>query len=198
MAQVHRPHARRDLGKIHFWLLFIGFHTTFFLQHWLGVEGMPDVRGLPAERGFTILNQISSAGAFLLGASSLPFLYNVWKSRHNPKVNTDDPWGGVARWSGLPPVRRRDTISPRFLVFGPSRLPSIYTIRRSRCRSTTTTRRMEEEEEEFFEETAVDAGQDTGRKGELKARVRGTTSDLAAQYEAGHHFRSPEPEEDQR
>ena len=29
------------LGKIHFWLLFIGFHTTFLVQHWLGVEGMP-------------------------------------------------------------------------------------------------------------------------------------------------------------
>jgi cytochrome c oxidase subunit 1 len=29
------------LGKVHFWLLFIGFHTTFLVQHWLGVEGMP-------------------------------------------------------------------------------------------------------------------------------------------------------------
>ena len=29
------------LGKVHFWMLFIGFHTTFLVQHWLGVEGMP-------------------------------------------------------------------------------------------------------------------------------------------------------------
>ena len=29
------------LGKIHFWMLFIGFHTTFLIQHWLGVDGMP-------------------------------------------------------------------------------------------------------------------------------------------------------------
>src|SRR6476646_9576909 len=29
------------LGKIHFWMLFIGFHTTFLIQHWLGVKGMP-------------------------------------------------------------------------------------------------------------------------------------------------------------
>ncbi len=29
------------LGKVHFWLLFVGFHTTFLVQHWLGVEGMP-------------------------------------------------------------------------------------------------------------------------------------------------------------
>ena len=51
------------LGKIHFWLLFIGFHTTFLVQHWLGVEGMPRRYAdyLPNE-GFTVLNQVSSAG----------------------------------------------------------------------------------------------------------------------------------------
>ena len=56
------------LGKVHFWLLFIGFHTTFMVQHWLGVEGMPRRYAdyLPHE-GFTVLNQVSSAGAFLLG-----------------------------------------------------------------------------------------------------------------------------------
>ena len=56
------------LGKVHFWLLFIGFHTTFLVQHWLGVEGMPRRYAdyLPHE-GFTVLNQVSSAGAFLLG-----------------------------------------------------------------------------------------------------------------------------------
>jgi cytochrome c oxidase subunit 1 len=81
-------------GKIHFWLLFIGFHTTFLVQHWLGVEGMPRRYAdyLPND-GFTVLNQVSSFGAFLLGASTLAFLYNVWKSRRAPLVNTDDPWG---------------------------------------------------------------------------------------------------------
>jgi cytochrome c oxidase subunit 1 len=81
-------------GKIHFWLLFIGFHTTFLVQHWLGVEGMPRRYAdyLPNE-GFTTLNQVSSVGAFILGSSMLPFAYNVWKSRKAPRVNTDDPWG---------------------------------------------------------------------------------------------------------
>ena len=70
------------LGKIHFWLLFVGFHTTFLVQHWLGVEGMPRRYAdyLP-EDGFTTLNQVSTIGAFLLGASTLPFLYNVYVSR---------------------------------------------------------------------------------------------------------------------
>ena len=74
-----------NLGKVHFWLLFIGFHTTFLVQHWLGVEGMPRRYAdyLP-QRGFTTLNEISSAGAFLLGASMLPFFWNVMEVAEEP------------------------------------------------------------------------------------------------------------------
>jgi cytochrome c oxidase subunit I len=82
------------LGKVHFWLLFVGFHTTFLVQHWLGVEGMPRrIADYRPTDGFTTLNEVSSIGAFVLGASTLPFLYNVWKTRRAPKVNLDDPWG---------------------------------------------------------------------------------------------------------
>src|SRR5207248_866010 len=83
------------LGKVHFWLTFIGFHTTFLVQHWLGAMGMPrryaDYR---AADGFTTLNMVSSIGAFVLGASMLPFLWNVWKSyRIGEPAGADDPWG---------------------------------------------------------------------------------------------------------
>ena len=89
------------LGKIHFWMLFIGFHVTFFVQHLIGIQGMPRRYAdyLP-EDGFTLGNQISTAGATLLGLSMLPFFYNVWHTwRHAPLVETDDPWryGGSAR-----------------------------------------------------------------------------------------------------
>src|SRR5690606_29623820 len=69
------------LAKLHFWLTFIGFHTTFLVQHWLGNEGMPRRYAdyLPTD-GFTTLNMVSSIGAFILGISMLPFLYNVFKS----------------------------------------------------------------------------------------------------------------------
>ena len=105
------------LGKIHFWMLFIGFHTTFLVQHWLGVEGMPRRYSsyLP-EDGFTVLNQVSTAGAFLLGASTLPFLWNVWKTQHTPKVAVDDPWGWGAslEWAtSCPPPRHNFTSLPR-------------------------------------------------------------------------------------
>lgn len=82
------------LGKVHFWILFVGFHTTFLVQHWLGVEGMPRRYAdyLPNE-GFTTLNQVSTVGAFLLGVSFIPFFWNVWITRNAPKVTVDDPWG---------------------------------------------------------------------------------------------------------
>jgi cytochrome c oxidase subunit 1 len=106
------------LGKIHFWMLFIGFHTTFLIQHVLGVDGMPRRYAdyLP-EDGFTFENQVSSAGAFLLAASTLPFLYNVWKTwRTAPLVETNDPWGYGAslEWATTcPPPRHNFNTIPR-------------------------------------------------------------------------------------
>src|SRR5207247_763420 len=52
------------LGKLHFWLTFVGFHTTFLVQHWLGEKGMPRriADYLPSD-GFTTLNTISTIGS---------------------------------------------------------------------------------------------------------------------------------------
>ena len=83
------------LGKLHFWLTFIGFHTTFLVQHWVGDEGMPRRYAdyLPSD-GFTTLNVVSTIGAFTLGISTLPFLWNVFRSyRYGEVVTVDDPWG---------------------------------------------------------------------------------------------------------
>jgi len=106
------------LGKIHFWMLFFGFHTTFLIQHWLGVEGMPRrYADYLAGEGFTLENRISTVGAFLLGASTLPFLYNVWKTwRTAPLVSVDDPWGYGAslEWAtSCPPPRHNFVTIPR-------------------------------------------------------------------------------------
>ncbi|MGV0618429.1 cbb3-type cytochrome c oxidase subunit I, partial [Mycolicibacterium elephantis] len=69
------------LGKLHFWLTFIGFHATFLVQHWLGDEGMPRrYADYLATDGFTELNVVSTIGAFILGVSVLPFTWNVFKS----------------------------------------------------------------------------------------------------------------------
>ena len=91
------------LGKIHFWLLFIGFQVTFLVQHWLGVQGMPRRYGdyLPVD-GFTTLNIVSTVGAAILGISTLFFIWNVLTTMKNaPKVTVDDPWGwgGSLEWA---------------------------------------------------------------------------------------------------
>ncbi|MEU8247771.1 cytochrome c oxidase subunit I [Nonomuraea sp. NPDC048916] len=105
------------LGKVHFWMLFIGFHTTFLIQHWLGMLGMPRrYADYGAIDGFTTLNQISSLGAFLLGLSTLVFLFNVWHTtRYAPKVTVDDPWGfaNSLEWAtSCPPPRHNFTSMP--------------------------------------------------------------------------------------
>ncbi len=83
------------LGKITFWTLFVGFHGTFLVQHWLGAEGMPRrYADYLAADGFTALNTISTISSFILGLSILPFLYNVWKTaKYGKPVGVDDPWG---------------------------------------------------------------------------------------------------------
>ncbi|UNQ34322.1 cytochrome c oxidase subunit I [Prescottella equi] len=106
------------LAKIHFWTTLIGFHTTFLVQHWLGASGMPRRYAdyLPTD-GFTTLNTISTVGSFILGASTLPFLWNVFKSyRYGPAVEVDDPWGygNSLEWAtSCPPPRHNFTELPR-------------------------------------------------------------------------------------
>ncbi|NUT44141.1 MAG: cytochrome c oxidase subunit I [Thermoactinospora sp.] len=105
------------LGKVHFWTLFVGFHTTFLVQHWLGNAGFPRrYADFSAADGFSTLNLVSSIGAFLLGASTLPFLYNVWRTaKRAPKVTLDDPWGyaNSLEWAtSCPPPRHNFTSIP--------------------------------------------------------------------------------------
>ncbi|MEU0469603.1 cytochrome c oxidase subunit I [Amycolatopsis sp. NPDC006131] len=106
------------LGKLHFWTTFIGFHTTFLVQHWLGAMGMPRrYADYLASDGFTLLNTISTIGAFVLGASVLPFIYNVVKSyRFGEPVTVDDPWGfgNSLEWATTcPPPRHNFLELPR-------------------------------------------------------------------------------------
>ncbi len=114
-----------QLAKLHFWLVFAGFHLTFLVQHWLGVEGMQRriADYLPGE-DFTFLNQVSTVGSFLLGISMLPFLWNVYKSHKTaPRVTVDDPWGWgrSLEWAtSCPPPRHNFTKLPRIRSEAPA------------------------------------------------------------------------------
>jgi cytochrome c oxidase subunit 1 len=104
------------LGKIHFWMVFVGFHTTFLIHHWLGAAGMQR-RIADYPRHFAGANMVSSLGAFLLGASNLVFLYNVYiTARKAPRLDVDDPWGygNSLEWAtSCPPPRHNFTEIPK-------------------------------------------------------------------------------------
>ena len=81
------------LGQVHFWLIFIGFNATFFVQHLLGLLGMPRrVYTYSREGIFEGYNLISTIGTWILTIALLIFVWNMAKSwRSGPRVGPD-PW----------------------------------------------------------------------------------------------------------
>jgi cytochrome c oxidase subunit 1 len=104
------------LGKIHFWLHFIGFNLAFFPMHMLGIEGMPRrIADYSPDAGWTMWNLVSTAGAFLIAISVLPFLWNVVATFINGEKVGDDPWeGNTLEWatSSPPPPHNFDRLPP--------------------------------------------------------------------------------------
>lgn len=108
------------LGKWHFWLTVVGFNMTFFIQHFLGVMGMP-------RRTYTYydmpywgaMNLISTIGALILGLSVIVFIWNILASLKHGKPAGDNPWNAwtlewattsppaVENFELVPPVRGR-------------------------------------------------------------------------------------------
>jgi cytochrome c oxidase subunit 1 len=94
------------LGKLHFWLTFVGFNLAFFPMHVLGLWGMPRrIEQYAANDGWQAMNIVSTVGAFLIGASTLPFMYNVLRSRRHGAAASADPWEGnsLEWWTSSPP-----------------------------------------------------------------------------------------------
>src|SRR5687767_13415370 len=89
------------LGKLHFWLMLIGFNLTFFPMHFVGLHGMPRrVYTYPEGLGFEVLNQMETAGSMVLAVSFLIFLYNVIRTSRLPANAPADPWNGATlEWS---------------------------------------------------------------------------------------------------
>lgn len=109
------------LGKIQFWILFFGFHGTFFIQHLIGVQGMPRryADWMSEETHLTTMNQISTISSFFLGISVLPFFLNVYitykKDIHIHKVSAN-PWGFGAslEWvTSSPPPKHNFIFLPK-------------------------------------------------------------------------------------
>lgn len=97
------------LGKLFFWLFILGFNLTFFLQHFLGLMGMPRrVYTYQAIPYYTLLNVLSSAGAYLMGAAVLILLYNIYKTLQKQIMDVKDPWNGFTlEWyAASPPAEK--------------------------------------------------------------------------------------------
>jgi cytochrome c oxidase subunit 1 len=96
------------LGKIGFWLLFLGFQLTFFPMHWSGLLGMPRrVYTYPAGLGLELPNLLSSIGAFVVATSVLLFVVNGLVSLYRGAIAGPNPWGApTLEWatSSPPPV----------------------------------------------------------------------------------------------
>lgn len=90
------------LGKITFWTFYIGFHLTFFLQHFLGLLGMQRrIWQYFDGMGYNNMNFISTIGAFLMGVGTILFLINVALSFKQPRGCANDPWedGRTLEWT---------------------------------------------------------------------------------------------------
>jgi cytochrome c oxidase subunit 1 len=86
------------LGKWHFWLFLLGFHVTFFPQHFLGVMGMPRRNfTYPEGLGWMDLNFISTIGAIGMGVGTVLFLWNIVVTTAKGKQVGADPWFGDGR-----------------------------------------------------------------------------------------------------
>jgi cytochrome c oxidase subunit I len=104
------------LGKVHFWLFFIGTNVTFLVQHQLGLEGMPRrVVTYRTSDDFGALNMVSTIGSFILGVGVLVFLWNVIRTLRRGNRVGNDPWDGqTLEWATTspPPERNFDSLPP--------------------------------------------------------------------------------------
>jgi len=90
-----------SLGKLNFWLTFIGFNVTFFPMHFVGMDGMPRRQyTYDSSMGWDMWNMISSIGTLIILVSILVFLHNFFRSVRKGEVAGNDPWDGrTLEWS---------------------------------------------------------------------------------------------------
>ena len=105
---------KEGLGKLHFWLQFIGFNLTFFSMHILGLLGMPRrIQDYAPLKDWVGLNQLQTAGALLIALSTAPFLANVVMTLRRKDRDPEDPWeGNTLEWytTSPPPAHNFDSL----------------------------------------------------------------------------------------
>ena len=104
------------IGKLHFWVTFVGVNLTFFPQHFLGLSGMPR-RYVDYPDAFAGWNLVSSVGSYISGFAVLIFLYGVVDAFIRKEKAANSPWGVGAttlEWTlTSPPPFHQFEILPR-------------------------------------------------------------------------------------
>jgi cytochrome c oxidase subunit I len=104
------------IGKLHFWVTFIGVNLVFFPQHFLGLSGMPR-RYVDYPDAFAGWNFVSSIGSYISGFGVLIFIYGVIDAFVRKEQAADNPWGAGAttlEWTlSSPPPFHQFEVLPR-------------------------------------------------------------------------------------
>jgi cytochrome c oxidase subunit I len=102
------------LGKLSFWVMFVGFNLTFLVQHSAGLSGMPRrIYDYSGDLGVNDYNLISTIGSFMLGIGVMITVVNALRSYRNGKPAGNDPWkGNTLEWfvQSPPPVNNFDVV----------------------------------------------------------------------------------------
>ena len=98
------------LGKLNFWLMFIGINLTFFPMHFLGTSGMPRrIYTYDPGMGWETWNMVASIGAFIIAAGVLVFLVNFVRTMRTEPTAPNNPWGGATlEWATTSPPPEHD------------------------------------------------------------------------------------------
>ena len=112
------------LGKLQFWLVFVGFNLTFFPQFVVGYLGMPRrYHAYPPD--FQVLNVLSSAGASILAVGYvLPMIYLMWSLRYG-RLAGSNPWGAVGlEWNTTSPPPKENFHETPVVTWGAYEYPT--------------------------------------------------------------------------